>query len=131
MKIAYPVILKKDGKFFFVSIPDCQISTQGDDIVHAIEMARDAISLWSIDRLEDNLDLPTPSPLTNIETSSEDIITLVDVDIAAYKRQHENRTVRRNISLPSWLNEAADKAGLNVSALVQSALKQELQITDR
>ena len=86
MKIAYPVILKKDGKFFFVSIPDCQISTQGDDIVHAIEMARDAISLWSMDRLEDNLDLPTPSPLTDIDAPSEDIITLVDIDIAAYKR---------------------------------------------
>ena len=62
---------------------------------------------------------------------AEDIITLVDVDFADYRRKNDMRTVRRNVSLPSWLNAEAEKAGVNVSAILQAALKQELKITER
>ena len=55
-------------------------------------------------------------------------MSLVDVDFTAYRKANERRTIRRNVSLPSWLNDAAEKAGLNVSAILQSALKQELQL---
>jgi len=126
MKFAYPIVLKRDGKFFFTSVPDCEISTQGDDVVHAIEMARDAIALWCLDRLEDELELPVPSELASIATEDGDILTLVDIDIEAYKRRYETRTIRRNITLPNWLNEEVNKSGINVSAFIQNALKEEL-----
>ena len=38
--------------------------------------------------------------------------------------------VRRNVSLPSWLNVEAEKAGVNVSAVLQAALKKELHIVE-
>ncbi len=63
--------------------------------------------------------------------SERDIVSLVDVDFAEYRRQHDLRTVRRNVTLPSWLNFEAEKSGVNVSAILQRALKQELHITDR
>jgi len=55
---------------------------------------------------------------------------MVDIDFTAYRRANEKRTVRRNVSLPSWLNVEAEKAGINVSAVLQMALKQELHIVE-
>lgn len=55
-------------------------------------------------------------------------MSFVDVDFTEYRRQNDMRTVRRNVSLPSWLNTEAEKAGLNVSAVLQNALKQELGV---
>jgi len=40
------------------------------------------------------------------------------------------RTVRRNVSLPCWLDAAAERAGINVSAVLQKALKNELNLAD-
>ena len=55
-------------------------------------------------------------------------MSLVDVDLVAYRLTNEKRAVRRNVTLPSWLNAAANEAGLNVSAILQAALKQQLNI---
>lgn len=32
------------------------------------------------------------------------IVSLVDVDLTAYRRMLDNKTVRRNVTLPNWLN---------------------------
>jgi len=128
MKLAYPITLGKDDKFIFVSIPDCKISTQGDSIVHAIEMARDAIAMWSLCELEDGRELPTPSDVAAIPIVEGDIITLVDVDIEAYRRKHETRTVRKNLTIPHWLNEKAEQHQVNFSKILQDALVQHLGI---
>jgi len=77
MKFVYPVILSKGDKYILASIPDCQIDTQGESNYHAIEMARDAISLWSLSELDAGRDLPKPSSLSDIETEEGDILTLL------------------------------------------------------
>ena len=55
-------------------------------------------------------------------------VTLIDIDFTEYRRKNDMKTVRRNVSLPSWLDLEAEKAGINVSALLQAALKKELKI---
>lgn len=132
MKNSYPVILMKDEVGYVVYIPDFNINTQGDDITDAIEMARDAISLVGIELEDRKKSLPTPTLIENVQKESpDDIITLVDVDFTAYRRQNDTKAVRRNVTLPSWLDEAAKKSGVNVSAVLQEALKQKLHLTDR
>ncbi len=131
-KLAYPVILSKGKDHIVVSIPDFRINTQGEDYADALEMARDAIGLMGIDMEDENEPLPTPSEPDAVKTDAEDdVVSLVDVDFAEYRRQQDMRTVRRNVTLPSWLNFEAEKSGVNVSAVLQRALKQELHITDR
>ena len=128
MKNSYPIILTPDSTGYVVDIPDFQIGTQGDSIPEAMELARDAIGLMGIDMEDDGKTLPQPSALESVSKCPGDIVTLVDVDFTEYRRQNDTRTVRRNVSLPSWLNAAAEKAGLNVSAVLQSALKQQLHL---
>ena len=38
----------------------------------------------------------------------------------------DNRTVRRNVTLPNWLNQEAEKAHVNVSKVLQEALMARL-----
>ena len=54
------------------------------------------------------------------------MLTLVDVDFDIYRKRLDQKMVRRNVTLPSWLNAAADKANLNVSRVLQEALKSKL-----
>lgn len=129
MKAAYPIVITKGEKYFIVYIPDFEINTQGKDIADAMEMARDAIGITGIDMEDEKESIPTPSDLGSVQCSDKNcLITLVDVDFAEYRRKNDMKTVRRNVSLPSWLNAEAEKAGINVSALLQSALKQELKL---
>ncbi len=132
MKAAYPIVMSKGEKFIVVFVPDFNINTQGTDYADAMEMARDAIGLMGIDMEDEKEPIPEPSKLADVAGTEEgDVVTLVDVDFLEYRRKNDMRTVRRNVSLPSWLNAEADKAGLNVSAVLQAALKQELQIAER
>lgn len=132
MKAAYPIVMSKGAKYIVVFIPDFNINTQGKDYAEAMEMARDAIGLVGIDMEDQKEELPRPSAIETIQKEQpSDIVTLVDVDFAEYRRKNDMRSVRRNVSLPSWLNAEAEKAGVNVSAVLQAALKRELQLADR
>lgn len=125
MKKVYPVIIKESEEDYYVRIPDFDIATQGSDIAEAIAMARDAIGLIGIDMEDDGKELPIPNSI-NESIDKEDIVTLVDVDFSDYRRKHENRAVKKNLTIPSWLNEEAIKSGVNFSRILQDALMEEL-----
>lgn len=130
MKKAYPIIMTQGKELIVVFIPDFNINTQGEDIPDAIEMARDAIGLMGIDMQDDGEELPEASSLADVraKSPSDGIVSLVDVDFAEYRRKNDMRTVKKNCTLPSWLNFEAERAGINFSAVLQSALKSELNI---
>ena len=132
MKNSYPIVLTPDEVGFVVYIPDFNIYTEGDTLTDAIEMARDAIGLMGIDMQDDGKALPDPSAFAAVQkgAAGSDIVTLVDVDFAEYRRKNDLRTVKKNCTIPSWLNFEAEKAGVNFSAVLQSALKRELHLTN-
>lgn len=53
---------------------------------------------------------------------STGILTYVDVNFTEYRRRVDNEAVRRNVTLPNWLNAEAEKAQINVSRVLQEAL---------
>ena len=118
MKKAYPVILSRGEKFIVAYVPDFEINTQGTDIADAIEMARDAIGVVGIDMEDDGESLPEPTAVSEVRTdSAADIVTLVDVDFVEYRRKSDMRAVKKNCTIPSWLNFEAEKAGVNLSLI--------------
>ncbi len=133
MKKAYPVLLTQGEKFVVVYVPDFDINTQGKDIPEAMEMARDAIGIIGIDMEDDGEKLPEASELHAVQAKSDEktIVSLVDVDFEEYRRKNDLRSVKKNCTIPSWLNYEAEKAGINFSAVLQSGLKRELNIEDK
>ena len=138
MKVAYPTIFTPTKDCYLVEVPDLDILTQGTDLENAIEMARDAISV-TIVSLEDAKEaVPAPTPITAVDvgkgTFADDgkgFVSVVDADISDYRRKIDTKPVRRNVSLPSWLNYEVNEAGINVSRFLQDALVEKLNIQPR
>lgn len=131
MKNAYPILIERDSNLYVVFVPDFNINTQGASIAEAMEMARDAIGMCGCYMQDNNQSIPSPSHIEDVKAERDAIVTMVDVNFQEYRRKHDLRAVRKNLTIPSWLNEEAEAAGLNFSAVLQSALKKELHITDR
>lgn len=137
MKAVYPVIFTEDKNGeYLVEVPDMGILTEGKDLGDAMFMARDAIGLAGIVAEDKNEEIPKPSKVEDIkleegEFSDEgkSIVALVDVDFTEYRRKNDNKTVRRNVTLPNWLDHAATEAGLNVSRVLREALAEKLHVT--
>ena len=128
MKQVYPVILHPEPEGgFSVSVPDLNIGTQGETVTECIDMARDAIGLWGICEQDEGRVIPEPSGLT-LEHQEGELVTLVDIDFDAYRRAHDMRTIRKNVTIPSYLNDLAERAGVNFSQVLQDGLKQRLGV---
>lgn len=130
-KAVYPIILhpEKEGGYS-VDVPDLEIGTQGETVAECIDMARDAIGLWGICRQDDHKPIPAPTTLTPL-CGQEDLVTLVAVDFDAYRRANDMRTVRKNVTLPSWLCDLAEKSGVNFSQVLQEGLRAKLHVAER
>lgn len=132
MKKVYPVIftITKDEKnTVLIEVPDLEIFTEGYGIEDAIEMARDAIGLKGITLEDMGEEINVASNITAINPQKgefagegENFVSMVDVDFLEYRRKKDQKAVRRNVTLPSWLNFEAEKAGINVSKVLQEAL---------
>lgn len=138
MRCVYPVFFTITNDCILVEVPDLNILTEGKDMNDAIDMARDAIELKCVSMEDAKENIPSPSDMgqLNIENGTfagegKTIISLVDVDSTEYRKKIDTRTVRRNVALPSWLNYEADKAGVNVSRILQEALIRTLKLERR
>lgn len=120
-KGAYPIILQETDNGYYVIIPDFDSGTQGNTIAEAMEMARDAIGLLGIDMEDDGKLIPEPYT-AKVEPQENDIVTLVDVDFAEYRKKVDNKAVKKNCTIPYWMSVEADKMGINYSRLLQDAL---------
>ena len=128
VKCVYPIVLSPGEEYIVVYVPDFDINTQGKDMADAIEMARDAIGIVGIDMEDEEEALPVPSEVAAVRKDRDDeIVTLVDIDFAEYRRKNDLRSVKKNCTIPSWLNFEAEKAGINFYAVLQTALKDELK----
>ncbi len=127
MKVVYPACFYEDEEnggytVVFPDLPGC--ITQGETLEESIEMAEDAALGWLLDSLEENEELPTPSKVNDIKLENKKgFINLLLLDLAAYSEKYSsNRYVKKTLTVPYWLNEIAEKKGINFSKTLQEAL---------
>ena len=136
MNTIYPVIFTETNEKkseVLVYIPDINGMTEGKDIADAIAMAKDYICNALFDKKDSEIPVAKRIDEIDLKTSpffdnGKSFVSLVDVDLAAFRLREKSKSVRRNITLPQWLDDMATAAKLNVSAIAQGALKQELGI---
>ena len=135
MKKVYPVILTQTQDVVLVEVPDLEILTEGMSLADAIEMARDAIGVTGISMEDHGESIPEPTNINDVDVMNgtfvgdgHSVVSLVDIDFAEYRKKSDNKMVRRNVTLPNWLNLEAEKAKINVSKVLQEALKHKIDI---
>lgn len=124
--VAYPIILEKEADGYFVTVPDIDRFTQGEDIADAMEMARDLICLWLLDLEESGKSIPQPASM-ELNVSKDAIVTFVDVNIDEYRKKYGTRVVKKNCTIPAWLNARAEAIGVNFSQTLQEALLAKIE----
>ena len=125
MKVIYPACFyeEKEGGYsvVFPDLPGC--ITQGDTLEEAIEMADDAALGWLLTSLEAGEELPHPTEIQNVKLENKGFINLLLLDLGKYSEKYStSRYVKKTLTLPYWLNEIAEKKGLNFSQTLQEAL---------
>ncbi|MCL1806359.1 MAG: type II toxin-antitoxin system HicB family antitoxin [Oscillospiraceae bacterium] len=121
-KIAYPAVFEKEGNGWFVNFPDIQpCYTEGKTLEEAAIMAKDVLESRIEVALERGETLPKPS---DVETLSGGRVMLIVGDIENMKSQ--TRYVKKTLSIPYWLNAAAEQHHINFSGVLQEALKEHL-----
>ena len=107
-------------------LPGC--ITGADTIADAFEMITDAGAMWLWDAENHGEEIPAPTPIEDIRTEEGQVKSLVLLDTDEYRRANENRAVKKTLTIPSWLNIEAERAGVNFSQILQEGLKARLGI---
>lgn len=129
-KYAYPAIFtpEEDGSFS-VNFPDLEgCYTCGDSLEDGIEMAEDALALVLYGYEKDGRAIPSPSSPTQFTLSEKDFVNYIACDTMTYRRRYNNKAVKKTLTIPEWLNEAASAMELNFSQVLQEALMQKVQM---
>lgn len=126
MKLTYPACFypceeMKGG--FTVEVPDLPgCVSEGKDLADAILMATDAASGWVLDELEDGKSIPPSSPINNIVPDEGGFVSMLVLDMDSYAEKYGDKAVRKNLTIPAWLNTFGEQNNINFSQVLQDAL---------
>jgi predicted RNase H-like HicB family nuclease len=137
----YPACFyKEDDGGYSVIFPDLNyLATQGDSFEDAMSMAVDCLAGYLYSCKRDGDSVPAPSKLSDIDAAEvskiimpdepvgECFANIVSVDVKSYAREHFDKSVKKTLTIPAWLNTAASEMGINFSQTLQEALLAKVQ----
>lgn len=125
----YPSIFSFDNDGISVEFPDLKgCFTCGDTTQEAMAMAKEAMGLHLFGMEEDNETIPEPTDIRDIKLKDNQSIVLIEVYMPIIREAINNQSVKKTLTIPRWLNNLAEKNNINFSQLLQSALKDILNV---
>lgn len=129
-KYVYPAIFtpEEEGKYsvFFPDLDGCY--TCGDDLKDALFMANDILAFVLYDYEKEGREIPDPSNAEDVKKEEGDFVNYVACDTIEYARMHDNKAVKKTLTIPQWLNDAALREDINFSQVLQEALMKKVNI---
>lgn len=126
MRLTYPACFYPDEErkgAYAVVIPDLPgCVSGGDTLAEAMVMGMDAASGWVLDELEDGKPAPPASPLESITPEPGGFVSMLVLDMDSYAEKYGEKAVRKNLTIPAWLNTFAEKNHINFSQVLQDSL---------
>jgi predicted RNase H-like HicB family nuclease len=125
MKLVYPACFYQDKETgnYTVEVPDLPgCVTGGATLADAILMAEDAASGWVLGELEDGNVIPVESAIEDIHPDEGGFVSLLTLDMDAYAEKYGSKAVRKNLTIPAWLNTFAEKQHINFSQVLTDTL---------
>lgn len=125
----YPCILEYDEDGINVSFPDLPgCFTFGETEEEAITNAKEALEGFIYFMEVDGDPLPEPSRILDIPCKKNTVVVLVNVWMVPVRDEMMNKTVKKTLTIPKWINDVGIKNNVNFSKLLQVAVKQYLNI---
>ena len=136
MIVSYPAIFYKYAKGDYgVEFPDFGVGTCGNDLEEATKMAIDCLAgeiKWCKEQGED---IPKPTldlNLIKVDEKDEEnnyievTKQIITVDADEYAKKYFDKSVKKNLTIPKWMNERALELNINFSKILQDALLEEI-----
>ncbi len=128
-KYLYPAVFTKEESGYSVSFPNLKnCFTSGETLEEAVEMANDVLCLTLYDMEQSGVNIPQAGAVNSIHHDENEFVSLIGCDTLAYRKFFDSKAVKKTLSIPSWLNDMAERAGINFSGTLQDALKAKLNI---
>ena len=125
MRLTYPAVFYpwEDKEGYTVEVPDLPgCVSEGASLAEAILMGADAASLWVLTELEDGKPVPEASSINRIQPEAGGFVSMLVLDMEAYAEKYGNKAVRKNLTIPAWLNTFAEERHINFSKVLQDSL---------
>ena len=128
-KYVYPAVFTPEDTGYSVYFPDLEgCYTCGDDLQDALMMAGDVLAFYLYDEEAAGHLIPQASAAENIKIQKGEFVNYIACDTIEYAKRHNNKAVKKTLTIPEWLNEAAVKAGVNFSQVLQEALMERIKM---
>lgn len=129
----YPACFFKDDNGYSVVFPDLNwLATCGKTETEAMSMAVDCLAGYLYTLEKDNEQVPTASAMKDVSLeriakeldaeTTDAFVSMVSVDVTEYAKTHFEKSVRKTLTIPAWLNIAAQQKNINFSQTLQEAL---------
>ena len=131
-KYIFPAIFDhaNDGiSIFFPDLPGCLPCA--NSMEEALENAKEALALHLYGMEQDNEEIPEPSALKSVHVESNQALVLIEVYMPMFRDAIANTYIRKNVTIPLWLERAASEKNINFSQVLQLALRELLGIEKR
>ena len=129
MKYVSPALFAKEDESIIVTFPDLEDTfTDGTTMEEAFENAEEVLNLMLWNREEEKDDIPMPSSPEQITVPQGATLAMIKADTLAYRKLHDQKTIRRSITLPSRLDTIAREHNINFSQFMQNAIRRECGI---
>lgn len=125
MKLVYPACFYENPEtgYFAVEVPDLPgCVSGGPTLADAMLQGEDAASGWILDELEDGKNIPDASRTEDVHPDEGGFVSLLVLDMDAYAEKYGKKTIRKNLTIPAWLNTFAEQQHINFSKVLQDAL---------
>lgn len=128
-RYVYPAIFEyaEDGiSIEFPDLPGCLPCAQTTE--EALKNAKEALGLhlYGMERHKD--DIPEPTPVNKLKAKKNQVVVLIETWMPIIRDAIENRAIKKTLTIPKWLNDAAEENKVNFSHVLQEALKSRLGI---
>ena len=129
MKLYYPAVFSKDESGFSITFPDIpEAITQGDSFENAISMAKECLGLCLDTRIKNKEELPNYSESSKIKLEKDEFFIMIEYDSLEFEKKYNCHAIRKNVTIPAWLNKIAEEENINFSNVLQNALIEKLKL---
>ena len=129
----YPACFFKEESGYSVVFPDLNwLATCGETENEAMSMAVDCLAGYLYTLKNDGEQFPAASAMKDVSLekvakeldadTTNAFVSMVSVDVAEYAKTHFEKSVRKTLTIPAWLNIAAQQKNINFSQTWQEAL---------
>ena len=124
----FPCIIKFDqeDKIYYVRFPDIEEAfTDGDSLREAIYNAQEVLGLVIYERERMGREIPKATE-SMIKTEDNESLSYISVWMPLVRDRIEEKSVKKTLTIPKWLNDIAEENNVNFSQLLQVAIKKHI-----